>query len=361
MKKISRLCLFLIAAWGLSSCELAKDPLENLSENKSSAKFPIVTPFADTTSNTSIQCNSVIWPLTAGQTIDAGTVTVSNDSQNLYITVYSNEGFQAVQENIKLWVGTDPDLTPAQGGLPVNGQGVPIPGQFPYKVTATGNQYTFVIPFSSIEGYNGVVNCSSKLYIYVHVDAIAGGGSETAWGGPTGVNVGTPGRWYFYGIYQAVCCDTPPPPSGGCVNTAFAKGGWVFTKNLMANPERLPSLNLTRNRWGWAINLTAPGIYYYDIWAGAGLNNTSKGKLVGKLTVNWSGSLATVTYTMNSGYGMKELHLYIDDNKPTTVAPGQYGNTAGFSSTAVTYTNTYNVSDSNGDGIWIIAHAGVFY
>ena len=37
--------------------------------------------------------------LIAGQSIDAGTVSVMNDGVNLYVTVYSKAGYQDVEEN----------------------------------------------------------------------------------------------------------------------------------------------------------------------------------------------------------------------------------------------------------------------
>lgn len=300
-------------------------------------------------------CASTTFPLTAGKHIDAGNVIVSNDNENLYITVNSTAGFAAVAENVKIWVGTNTDLTPAEGGVPVNGQGVPIAGQFPWKYNASDTTITVTIPFTELEAYNGVVNCSSKILVYVHVDVLGG---ETAWGGALPGNLNT-NRWYFYDTYQAVCC-TPPPPPSGYTQTAFAKGNYVFTTDKKSNPERLPSLGLTRNRWGWAINVTTAGVTTYDIYAGAGLNNTSKGTKVGTLTVNWDGTNATVTYNLLSGFTTSGVHVYAGDNRPTTIAPGQYGNTASFDPNVSTYSNTYAVSDSGTDGIWIIAHAGVY-
>jgi hypothetical protein len=65
------------------------------------------------------------------------------------------------------------------------------------------------------------------------------------------------------------------------------------------------------------------------------LNTTSKGRLVGTLTVLWNGTTVTVTYTMSSGFTLTETHVYAGDFKPTTIAPGQYGNTLGFRSAIV--------------------------
>lgn len=300
-------------------------------------------------------CKSDTVCLWAGQTIDAGNVIISNDANNLYITVNSDEGFQNSPENIKIWVGGDLD------NLPTNGQNVPVPGQFPFKYDATGNSFTATIQLSEIVplGTDPVTCNNVPIYVFVHVDIIANGGGETAWGGciPGSKDVN---RWYFYHKYTTQCCDTPPPPTDCFAQTAFGKGGYVFTTDKKSNPENLPSLMLTKNRWGWVINLTVTGATTYDIWAGAGLNYTSKGKLVGKLTVNWDGTTATVTYSMASGFTLVETHVYAGDFKPTTIAPGQYGNTVGFNPPATWSTGSYYVTDTNNDGIWIIAHAGVY-
>jgi len=222
-------------------------------------------------------CKTQSFCLWAGQTINGGTVTLANDATNLYITVNSTEGFQNVSENIKIWVGDNVD------NLPKNGQGIPTPGQFPIKYTATGTSYTVTIPYAYIDSYGGgKITCDvTSLYVYVHVDAIAEGGSETAWAGNCdgtgGVGISDPGRWYYSLRYTPGCCTTPPPSSNCYTQTAFGKGGYVFTSDKKSNPENLPSLKLTQNRWGWAINIAPADLNTtktYSIYAGAGLNTT---------------------------------------------------------------------------------------
>ena len=301
--------------------------------------------------------NGVIYSLIAGQTDTVGTVHIRNDGTNFYIT-YTLTSPGCSFGTLQIWLGND------ISNVPATPQGVPIPGQFcqadpNFCFDATGlTTYTFIIPASSI----GIIDvnqvCNLAMYVFTHAEVNCGGSTETAWGGNNGVNVGTPGRWYFYGDYN-ICCNNGQPPVQTC-NTAFAKGGWVWTTNRKSNPENLPSLNLTNNRWGWAINLTSTGSTTYDIWAGAGLNNTSKGKLVGSLTVVWDGANATVTYNMVSGYTMSEVHLYAGDDRPTTFAPGQYGNLTSFDPGVSTYIFNVPLSDINGvDGVWLIAHAVV--
>lgn len=310
-------------------------------------------------------CGTVSWDLFAGQYIDVGSLTVSNDADNLYVTYildYQNPAcpdgpVDAEFGTLHLWVGND--LT----NVPTNKNGTPVPGQFCEAdggacLDATGlTTYTFTIPFSDLNIVDVSQVCGTSLYVVAHAevkltDCAGNVSSETAFGG------NTPGggpRWWFYGGY-AVCCDFGPPPVPFC-QTAFAKGGFVFTTERKSNPDGLPSLNLTRNRWGWAINLTATGTTTYDIWAGAGLNKTSNGVKVGTLTVNWEGPTASVTYNMTGNYCLEEVHIYAGDYKPSTVAPGQYGHLAEFDPNATSYNYDFGVADSNGDGIWLMAHA----
>jgi hypothetical protein len=295
-------------------------------------------------------CGTTTWNLTAGQTINVGSITVSNDTENLYVK-YKLDYAGATFGTVHLWAGSDlANLPKTQTGP---NAGVPIPGQFPFQYNVNGGtEYTFAIPFTSLS-IADVKACPLTLYVVAHAEVNINGNSETAFGGD---QPGTGPRWWFYANYN-VCCTIVPPPVVGTCNTAFAKGGYVFTTDKKSNPENLPSLNLSKNRWGWAINLTAyDQPITYNIYAGAGLNNTSKGVKVGTLTVNWDGAFATITYDLDD-YVMKELHIYASDFKPTTVAPGQYGYTKYFDPPVDGHTATFNVADTNSDGIWIIAHA----
>ncbi len=304
------------------------------------------------------ECGTTTWNLTAGQTIDVGSVTVSNDIDNIYIT-YTLDYPGASFGELHAWVGN------SLLNLPANQQGIPVPGQFCQSLggacyDATGlTTYTFTIPFTALNIVDANAACGSSLYVVTHAEVeIENNGeieTETAFGGDT---PGDGPRWWFYGIYK-ICCDTGEPPV--CLKkTAFAKGGWVWTTDRKSNPESLPSLNLIKNRWGWAINLIAPGTTYYDIWAGAGLNNTSKGVKVGTLTIDWNGAAAIVTYDMLPGYYLEEVHIYADDASPYTTAPGQFGYPVeGYDVGGVeTFSYVVPLADANATGsVWLIAHA----
>lgn len=343
-------CLLLVAVLLAVGC--SRSPVTTSANNSSAAT--VVQPAAPGT----LPCE-MVYPLTAGQTIPVGTMTVWNDSNNLYVH-YTITDTCWTFGTLHLWVGTDTTNVPAAAG------GNPIPGQFPFSFDATGStDYTFTIPFGSISAPDVVFQCGLKLYVFAHAEVAntCNSTTETAWGGDVFRAPGR-GKWYYYGTYS-ICCDFPPPPAEFICKTAFAKGGWVFVTGSKkypskSNPENLPSLNLTVNRWGWAINLpgNASGTYTYDIWAGAGLNNTANGTKVGTLTVSVVGTEVTVTYQLFGFNVMSEVHIYASTYKPTTVAPGQYGHTAYFDPHANSYTYTFDVGDDvNGDGTWIIAHA----
>ncbi|MCB1218259.1 Cys-Gln thioester bond-forming surface protein [bacterium] len=103
------------------------------------------------------------WDLIAGQNQLAGTVSVSNDQNNLYVS-YSMDPAWPLQE-AHVYVGAD---QPSKGA----------PGQFPYKqeFDPAVLDYTFEIPLGELEG-------KSLIYLATHATAGASGNTETAWGG----------------------------------------------------------------------------------------------------------------------------------------------------------------------------------
>lgn len=300
---------------------------------------------AQLTGNCSSPTTSTLW---AGQTINVGTLSVCNDQNYLYVT-YSLTYPGATFGTLHLWVGSD------LANVPSNSQGVPVPGQFPFNFDANGaTTYTFQIPLSSINIADVTDACGFNIYVVSHAEVSMSSGTETAFGGNTGINVGSPGRWWYYATY-AISCDQGQVDTA-CMETAFAKGNYIWTTDKKSNPENLPSLKLTRNRWGWAIQLPGPGLYSYDIWAGAGLNNTNNGTKVGTLDVNWTGNSATVTYSTTAPYLLEEVHLYASNSAPSTIAPGRFGNTA-YPDGTQSY--TFTVALDPAQPAWLIAHAVV--
>lgn len=171
-----------------------------------------------------IGCGTTTWDLTAGQTIDVGSVTAWNDQDNLYIE-YTLDYAGACFGQLHAWVGRD------LSNLPKNPQGILVPGKFPYKADATGlTTYTFTIPLADFAG-----ECNDNLYMVTHAEVnmdcnAATPGHETAFGGPT---AGSGPRWWFYSEYS-ICCDDDNNGDDCREETAFggtATGGgpaWWF-------------------------------------------------------------------------------------------------------------------------------------
>ena len=132
----------------------------------------------------STACPSTIVTLFAGQTIDAGNVTVTNDANFIYVTYNTTNGYVLTQTH--LYVG-DCAL------IPVNRPGNPIPGQFPYITTHSNvTSYTYQIPITAIPV--GSCGCIAAHAVVVKLDA-AGQvvDQQTAWGNGTVIN--PDGQW----------------------------------------------------------------------------------------------------------------------------------------------------------------------
>ena len=99
--------------------------------------------------------------LYAGQDISVGTVTVSNDDTNLYVTYNTTGG----------WVMTETHLAVATTlpGIPQTKKGNPIPGQFPYKHEDLGyvTSDPYEIPLVDLG-----VGADKTIYIAAHAKVI---------------------------------------------------------------------------------------------------------------------------------------------------------------------------------------------
>ena len=147
------------------------------------------------------ECLESVYTLYAGQTINAGTLTIWNDAETLYITYQITNPDPALAMNeIHLWAGTDLALCPETK------TGNPKIGQFPYYASATtsipaGNplltdplHYSLQIPLADLG-----VTCDQTLYVAAHAAAL----TETMWG--EGIEFNPGGNWATYSTYT-VCC-----------------------------------------------------------------------------------------------------------------------------------------------------------
>ena len=159
--------------------------------------------------------------------------------------------------------------------------------------------------------------------------------------------------WWGYSPYdkQAIVMFDlePTPPEPDC-ETAYA-----FGDNLATCFLDIPEAN--SNNWGWSNGpISDPSSYSWDIYAGAGQCDITKGTLVGTLDVDYSGGTVTVAYNIDTDFTLDETHLYVgneilarDKNGNYTTAPGQYP----YSGEA-----SYTIDGLSGD-IYVVAHSVV--
>lgn len=304
--------------------------------------------------------------LLAGQTIEAGAIAadVLEDGSGGYllrVTYTTVDSWELTEAH--LWVGTD------RAEMPQTRTGNPKIGNFPYQSgdIRGATTYSFYVPLPLSDA---VCETAPDYLIAAHAALRKSNGdgtyqTETGWG--DGERLVDNGSWAtFFSI--DITCNSSIPGSGssGGTETAFAFGdsSAVCFSTIDADGDGANDFQ----RWGWTNGPLAPGIYEFDIYAGAGQCDISKGILVGTLYVKYEGSTATVTYQMGTnaagqGYTLAETHLYLgnqiaaqDEQGRFTVAPGQYpfiheGLDAASS-------DQYTINDLNG-ALYLIAHAVV--
>lgn len=314
------------------------------------------------------QCQPVVADLVYGATyVKVGTVTVWNDTENLYVN------YQVTTPGIAL------DETHVAICNELFSQR-PEPGHSCYMQNhAFGTtSYTYTIPLNNVllhpdcpecqtgqvtsaSSGNGKKECCSidlsgpacGAFIYLATHAALSNG-ETAYGkGECQAPGGGAGAWFCQIPYEICCEAAPPPPPGACEDTAwgYASGALCFI-----NIKELKS-----NNWGWTYKIPEPGVYTLTLYAGAGQCNLSKGTAVGTVTVNYSGTTVTVNYTPYPGYTFEETHVWIgstplpykNKKKPSlgyTAAPGQFP-----------YKDGASVNVNGWNYIYVAAHAKVAY
>jgi hypothetical protein len=137
-------------------------------------------------------CESTTVNLLAGQSINAGSVSVINDNNFIYVTYTTANGYTLKQTH--LYVG-DCAL------IPVNNAGNPVPGRFPYKAThSNATTYTVTIPISAIPaGSCGCIAAHAALQKLNSSGQVID--SQTGWGNGTLINPNG-GNW---GMKFAYC------------------------------------------------------------------------------------------------------------------------------------------------------------
>jgi hypothetical protein len=310
--------------------------------------------------------------LYAGQNIPAGFVVYDDIDTN---GDQVDDALQVRFETASEWELTEVHffIGASLTQLPTTKSGNPQPGQFPYKSGNISGQknYTITIPFSTI-GYRCPSTETADYFVSAHAGLrkSLGGGSyqnESGWG--DGLRLVQRGSWAMYNMIFLTCDETKAPPKNATTESAFAfngqQSGCFINFNEFVDNEK---------RWGWTNGPYATGAYELPIYAGAGQCDIGKGILVGTLSVVYTGSTATITYTLKGNnpstglaYSLKEVQLYID-NEPFprigsgsesgafTIAPGKYPHKA---ESLSGNTHSFTIKDLSGE-LYIIAHAVVY-
>jgi hypothetical protein len=183
--------------------------------------------------------------LIAGQQLDTGSVSVSNDADEITIAVDATAPY--LLSEVHIYVGTDP--------VPTNNGGAPAPGQFPYKVEFPEPVSSYALDVALAELG---VGCDESLNVAVHASVVSfdrSGNevfSETAWGFGDEAFEGSRWGWSFdYGI----CCELPEEEGQGCTLTQ----GYWRTHNADAS---VPAL---QEAWPIAEDTQLCGMPWLDI------------------------------------------------------------------------------------------------
>ena len=143
----------------------------------------------DTTSIPPVVPNIVIATAFAGQTINAGTITITNDSAFIYVTYNMVNGYTLTQTH--LFVGP-------VALIPTNHPGNPQPGQFPYATNHNNvTSFTYKVPVSLIGN-----NTCGAIAAHGTVQKLDASGhvvdSQSIWGNGPRINGAANGNWAMY-------------------------------------------------------------------------------------------------------------------------------------------------------------------
>lgn len=356
--------IFFITIISLEGCTKGSDLLNTKSLLKVDIPAKVLVGSSTSSTNTQI--------IYAGQTIKAGTISYDDIDTNadniddaLQITFQSIDGWEFI--NIAFFVGA------SLSELPTNKSGNPIPGQFPYKSGDITGKTSFIltVPFSTL-GFSCPNSSTGNYYVAAHTGLRKITTSsiyqiESGWG--DGLRLVSRGNWAMYNQIFISCDVIDIPPVPATTETAFA-----FDGDQSGCFQNYSAFLENAQRWGWTNGPIAQGSYKYRIYSGAGLCDITKGVYVGDLLVEYSGSIAKITYNLfgsdpltKSPYALREAHLYIGNEEfpkitngaqagEYTIAPGKFPYKA-TGLTGQSYSFTINNLSGN---LYVIAHAVVF-
>ncbi len=200
MKKKLLFIALSLASFTFFSCQkVTVDPRQNADEQNLAQQYVIMEPSSGGRIIRRVDnCLPTEVNLIAGQTMIAGTVTVTNDAEYIYVTYSTTGGWVLTQTH--LYVG-------ACNLIPVNNPGNPIPGQFPYSGTHNNiTTITYQVPISKIPV--GSCGCIAAHAVVKQLNSSGGTiQTQTGWGQGTQINMGS-GNW---GMKFDYCSCVPEP------------------------------------------------------------------------------------------------------------------------------------------------------
>ncbi|RKS50642.1 thrombospondin type 3 repeat-containing protein [Gillisia mitskevichiae] len=154
------------------------------------------------------------------------------------------------------------------------------------------------------------------------------------------------------------CPDVYSTTNNGCPEEDVDTGcGTAF----MFGNTRINEISKS-NRWGWAHNYNTAdnddnNSQTFDLWRGAGQNDLSKGTNAGEVTITTNGDQVHFSISLNSGFSISDLHVYLSEDSPgdTAKSPGKYNRNDEVGDSELEFTLTRTSSDSS---FWVIVHAG---
>ncbi|MBD3636350.1 MAG: hypothetical protein HUJ25_03335 [Crocinitomicaceae bacterium] len=130
----------------------------------------------------------------AGQNIQIGSLDVTNDADYLYVTFnFTGDWYMG---HTHLYVGD-------AAGIPVNGGGNPMPGQFPYQEShdPAVQSYTYTIPLAGLNECYAIAAHAEVMMINEEGEVVQ---TETGWSSGTGFSGN---NWGWYSEYCTQECE----------------------------------------------------------------------------------------------------------------------------------------------------------
>lgn len=233
-------------------------------------------------------CEPVVFPIWAGQNIEAGNVTVYSDDTYLYVTYNLTGGWMMTESHVHVGMTVN--------DIPQTNKGIPIPGQFQYSAVHNPPVMTYTYNIL-LADHN--LQPGDQVVIAAHAVVVLGDypngiyQTQTGWGGD---QPGPGPRWWYYLNYTI--CDDPdndPDPDFG-VETAMIR--------MYDNPNDF-TFNWGNHPWFSYVKTTpvmTPQTYYFY---------AAQHYKVGEVEIWKDGGYLYVQLNLDNPYEIQQSHLNV--------------------------------------------------